>query len=116
MKSKSALKRKIVNLLDTAIQGGISETRRTCGNKRCFCHRDSSRKHGPNLYLTFKTADGRSSGIYIPRTYERVVRKKVAAWGELWNNLVTYVAINRAELRHAIAERQEIGIRYKKKR
>jgi hypothetical protein len=100
--TKPALKRKILKLLNTAIQGGLSETTRTCGNKKCPCHTDKARRHGPNLYLTFKTLDGRSSGLYIPRDHEKQVRKAVLDWGKLWDALVTYAALNREDLRETM--------------
>lgn len=99
MKSRSFLKAKILKLLDTAIQGGLSETTRTCGNKKCPCHSDPDKRHGPNLYLTFRTPEGRSSGLYIPRDREKHVRKAVLAWAKLWKALVDYAAINREDLR-----------------
>lgn len=98
MASKSALKSKILRLLDSAIQGGLSETTRTCGNKKCACHSDPARRHGPNLYLTFRTPDGHSSGLYIPREHEKQVRKAVLAWANLWKALVAYAALNRETL------------------
>ncbi len=99
MKSRSVLKAKILKLLDTAIQGGLSETTRTCGNKKCPCHSDPAKRHGPNLYLTFRTPEGRSSGLYIPRDCEKHVRKAVLAWAKLWKALVDHAAINREYLR-----------------
>jgi hypothetical protein len=99
MKSRPALKRKIIKLLDSAIQGGLSETTRTCGNKTCACHADPAKRHGPNLYLTFRKSDGKSSGLYIPRAYEKQIRKAVLDWSNLWDALVAYAALNREDLR-----------------
>lgn len=106
MRSKSLLKAKILKLLDTAIQGGLSETTRTCGNKKCSCHSDPGKRHGPNLYLTFRTSKGRSSGLYIQRDREKHVRKAVLAWAKLWKTLVDYAAINREELRAVMRRRR----------
>ena len=99
MASKPLLKKKILNLLETAVQGGLSETRRTCGNKKCLCHTDPDKRHGPNLYLTFRTSDDRSSGLYIPREHEKDVRRAVKAWADLREAVATYAALNREEFR-----------------
>ncbi len=103
---RSILKDKILSLLDTAVQGGLSETTRTCGNKKCSCHTDPAKRHGPNLYLTFRTAQGRSSGLYVPRDHEAQVREAVEAWARLWEALVAYAAINREELGESMRRRK----------
>ncbi len=105
-RQKPSLKAKIISLLDTAIQGGLSKTTRTCGNKKCSCHSDPAKRHGPNLYLTFRTPDRRSSGFYIPRDHEEQVHEAVVAWAKLWEALVDYAAINREELRASIRRRK----------
>ena len=35
-------------------QGTITHQRLTCGNKRCACHRDKQRRHGPYTYWSTK--------------------------------------------------------------
>ena len=105
MKSKTTLKRRILQFLDLAVQGGLSETRRTCGNQKCRCHTDLAKRHGPHLYLTFRTPDDRSSGLYVPRDHEKRVRQAVQAWTKLWEALVAYAALNREELRRQMRRR-----------
>ena len=114
MPSKSYLKKKILRLLDLSIQGAPSLTFRTCGNPICACHSDKTKKHGPNLYLTFKTSDGRSSGMYVPKAYEKHVRKAVANWAKLWQALVDYAAHNRENLRQQM--RKTLPLRTPKKK
>jgi len=63
------------------IQGGLSETTRRCGNPGCICHRDDSRRHGPHLYLTYRS-QGKGRALYIPVAYAREVRRAQAAWKE----------------------------------
>jgi hypothetical protein len=98
----NALQRRLLKLADTAIQGGLSETTRTCGNPRCPCHQDPAKRHGPHLYLTFRTPDRRSSGMYIPREHERDIRASVAAWAKLWETIVDIGARNRERLRQSM--------------
>ena len=90
-----------------AVQGGLSETTRTCGNPGCGCHRDPARRHGPHLYLTFRTRDGRSSALYVPREHEPRVRKAVQAWAQLWETIVEISHRNREEMGLSMRRRQK---------
>jgi hypothetical protein len=87
-RTRKTLLPKLQRLAATAVQGGLSETTRTCGNPTCACHQDPGRRHGPHLYLTFRTPDGRSSALYVPREHEPTVRKAVQAWAQLWETIV----------------------------
>lgn len=78
------------------VQGGLSATTRTCGNPRCRCHQGE--RHGPHLYLTFRTPEGRSSALYIPRAAEAEVRRAVAAWAAFWETGVALSQRNRQAL------------------
>jgi len=89
---------RLQRLAATAVQGGLSETTRTCGNPACACHQDPARRHGPHLYLTFRTPDGRSSALYVPREHEPRVRKAVQAWAQLWETIVEISHRNREAL------------------
>lgn len=102
---KEKLIKKLSALASTAVQGGLSQTSRTCGNPGCICHRDPSRKHGPHLYLTFRTVDDRSSAMYVPRQHEKQVRKVVQAWADLWKTMVAISHINREALRAAMGQK-----------
>ena len=96
------LQRRLLKLAAQSIQGGLSQTTRTCGNQRCPCHKDPAKRHGPHLYLTFRTPDGRSSGMYIPKEHEKELRRAVAAWAKLWETLVTLARRNRERLRRSM--------------
>jgi len=100
-----AQQKRLLKLSSFAVQGGLSETMRTCGNKACACHFDPKKKHGPHLYLTFRNPEGRSSGMYVPREHEKEVRKAVAAWAELWETLVAVGRRNRENLREKMRRR-----------
>ena len=97
---------KLQRLATTAVQGGLSETTRTCGNPACACHRDPARRHGPHLYLTFRAPDGRSSALYVPREHEPTVRKAVEDWAQLWETIVEISHRNRESLGRSM-RRQE---------
>ena len=75
------------------LQGTLSQTTRTCGNPGCRCHRGE--RHGPHTYLTFKTPDGRSSGVYVPAARGREARAGAAAWGRFWTVAVQLATRNR---------------------
>ena len=105
-KSKTLIPR-LQRLATTAIQGGLSETTRTCGNAACACHQDPARRHGPHLYLTFRAPDGRSSALYVPREHEPTVRKAVKNWAQLWKIIVEISHRNREVLRRSMRRREE---------
>ena len=105
-RSKTLIPR-LQRLATTAVQGGLSETTRTCGNPACACHQDPARRHGPHLYLTFRTPDGRSSALYVPREHEPTVRQAVEDWAQLWKTLVEISHRNREALGRSMRRRQE---------
>jgi len=91
-----------------AVQGGLSETTRTCGNPACACHKEADRRHGPHLYLTFRTPEGRSSALYVPREHEAKVRQAVEAWAELWKTIVEISHRNREALGRSMRRRPNL--------
>lgn len=103
---KNTLFPRLQHLAATAVQGGLSETTRTCGNPACACHQDPARRHGPHLYLTFRTPEGRSSALYVPREHERRVRQAVQAWAQLWETIVELSHQNREALGHSMRRRE----------
>ncbi len=107
-----ALIPKLQRLATSAVQGGLSETTRTCGNRACVCHQDPTRRHGPHLYLTFRAPDGRSSALYVPRQHEARVRKAVEDWAQLWKTLVEISHQNREVLGRSM--RRPVELKQKK--
>lgn len=105
-KKKIKLLPRLQRLAATAVQGGLSETTRTCGNPACACHQDPFRRHGPHLYLTFRAPDGRSSALYVPREHEPRVRKAVQAWAQLWQTIVEISHENREALGRSMRRRE----------
>jgi hypothetical protein len=94
--TRAALLRRLTRLAETMVQGGLSETTRTCGNPTCHCHQ--GQRHGPHLYLTFRTPEDRSSALYIPRPAEAEVRRAVQAWAAFWETGVALSHLNRQAL------------------
>ena len=57
------------------VEGSLSTVRRICGNPRCQCRKDPTKKH-PAMYLTWKE-NQKTQALYIP-----VANQKEA---ELWS-------------------------------
>lgn len=64
------------------LQGSVSQTYRTCGTASCHCHQ--GQPHGPHTYLTFKTPEGKSSGVYVPVAARESVQQGMEAWKRFW--------------------------------
>src|SRR5271167_3248473 len=96
--SRHILLRKLLAAAETMVQGGLSETTRTCGNPGCICHRDDSRRHGPHLYLTYRS-EGKSRALYVPAEHAEQARQAQAAWKEFWDVACVLAAENREQLR-----------------
>ena len=105
-KKSTTLIPRLQRLATTAVQGGLSETTRTCGNAACACHQDPARRHGPHLYLTFRAPDGRSSALYVPREHEPAVRQAVEDWAQLWETIVEISHQNREALGRLMRRRE----------
>lgn len=97
MSRPATLKRELLTLLDLMVQGGLSETTRTCGTPSCACHRDPARRHGPHLYWTFRD-QGKSRALYVPAQHARQARQAQAAWARFWDIGCQLSALNRQRL------------------
>jgi len=93
MTGRDALLRALLKAAEGMLQGSISETTRTCGNPNCRCHR--GQRHGPHTYLTFKTAQGRSSAVYVPVAARAEAQAGIEAWKRFWLAAVELAAGNR---------------------
>lgn len=103
VKTPSSQKQELIESLvknaEIMIQAGMSQTKRTCGKRACACHNDPSRRHGPNTYLSFRNAEGRSSGMYVaPEHLAEAVEAK-QAWDQFWELATTLALLNREELK-----------------
>jgi hypothetical protein len=92
------LTRRLLQAASIMIQGGLSETTRRCGNPACACHHDTSHRHGPHLYLTYRS-EGKSCALYIPAEHAEQARQAQAAWKEFWEVTCELAAENRERLR-----------------
>jgi hypothetical protein len=104
MTQRQQLCAELLRLVDLMLQGTLSETTRTCGQPNCRCHR--GQRHGPHTYLTFKTRDGRSSALYVPRAELATFRKGVAAWARFWRIGVRLAESNRQQIVRQRAQRR----------
>jgi hypothetical protein len=105
-RSAATLRRRLGKLAGIAVPGTLVESYLRCGTPSCGCHQDPARRHGPHLYLKFRSPEGRSTGLYVPQAAAREARRAVAAWGQLWETLVVLGARNREALRERIGRRR----------
>src|SRR5207247_10547459 len=114
-KHKDSKRKKLLgDLLKNAermIEAGMSRTTRTCGTPSCACHTDPSRRHGPHTYLTFRTAEGKSSGFYVAPERRGEAEEGKRAWEEVWAAGTALAAINREQLKQLWQAAGEAGVR-----
>src|SRR5205807_5967542 len=72
-----ALKREIV-FLDYFCKGTVLKRMMKCGNKKCACHRDPAKRHGPYFECTYKVQNKTVNLKLYPemRSEERRVGKE----------------------------------------
>ena len=99
LSQKEKLIHELAEQAATMIQAGMSSTTRTCGKASCACRRDPDRRHGPNIYLTFRTADGKSSGLYVSPEHLEEATEAKKAWDRFWETAKALAAINREEMK-----------------
>ena len=102
LKTITARKKLVQQLVESAermIQAGLSHTTRTCGKSSCACMTDPTRRHGPNAYLNFRTADGHSSGMYVAPEHLDEVTEAKRAWDDFWQAATEVAALNREEMK-----------------
>lgn len=95
--SRQKLIRQLAAIVETMVQGGLSETTRTCGNPDCACHSDPARRHGPHLYLTYRS-EGKSRSLYVPPERASTMKKAQAAWARFWALGCELALLNRQRL------------------
>src|SRR6516225_3875625 len=95
--SNKALLRQLERWAKVMVQGGLWETTRRCGNRGCACYRDRAQRHGPHLYLTYRT-EKRNRSLYVPPAHAAPVRRAHAAWSKFWEVSCRLAALNRQQL------------------
>jgi len=83
-------------LASVAVFGTLSESYRTCGHESCRCHRGGP-KHGPHLHISYRGAEGKTTGYYVPKAAEAPIRAGVEAWGRMVEVLRELANLNRQE-------------------
>lgn len=92
------------------VQGGLSSTTRTCGKPQCPCHTDPARRHGPNLYLTWRS-EGRSQALYVPPQHAEEAKAAQRAWARFQEIGCELAAQNRAQVRRRWKARRPAAAR-----
>jgi hypothetical protein len=82
----------------TMVQGGLSSTTRTCGKPACPCHQDPARRHGPNLYFTWRS-NGKPHALYVPPEHAEQAEAARAAWARYWEIGIQLAALNREQMK-----------------
>ena len=96
-KNKSLI-RALLAATQSMVQGGLSETSRRCGKPTCPCAHDTTLRHGPHLYLTYRE-DGASRSLYVPPEEAPTARAAHEAWATFGETGCALAALNRAEVR-----------------
>ena len=76
---RAALLRQLETLGRQMIFGTLSETFRRCGRPACRCQQEGP-KHGPHLQISYRGADGKTTGYHVPEALADTTRRGVAAW------------------------------------
>ena len=79
---RQKLLQQVLRLANIAVFGTLSESYRTCGRQACRCYGDGP-KHGPHLHISYRGADGKTTGYYVPKAAQPQVRAGVAAWSQI---------------------------------
>ena len=96
--SRKRLLKQLDLVTQSMIQGGLSSTTRTCGQSSCPCHSDPARRHGPNLYLTWRS-QGKSHAWYIPPEHAHQAQAAQAAWACFGEIGCQIAVLNREQFR-----------------
>jgi hypothetical protein len=97
MRKRQSLVRALLAATQSMVQGGLSETFRSCGKSTCPCHDDPTYRHGPHLYLTYRD-DGASRSLYVSPEHADVARAAHDAWASFWTIGCAIATVNREEL------------------
>lgn len=96
-KARAKLLQQLAVSAQSMVQGSLSSTTRTCGKPSCACHSDPARRHGPNLYFTWRSQE-KSHALYVPSQHAEEARAAQAAWAQFWEIAGQIAALNREQL------------------
>lgn len=99
---RTALMRQLPVLARRMIFGTLSESYKRCGQPGCRCHHGGP-KHGPHLQISYRSAEGKTSGYHVPVDLTDAARGGVAAWQQFQAVARELAELNRARAwtRHA---------------
>jgi hypothetical protein len=95
--ARAKLLQQLAVAAESMLQGGLSSSTRTCGKASCPCHSDPARRHGPNLYFTWRSQN-KSYALYVPPQHAEEARAAQAAWARFWEIAGQIAALNREQL------------------
>jgi len=96
--SRNKLLKQLRRVTHLMVQGGLSSTTRTCGKPSCPCHSDPARRHGPNLYFTWRS-NGKAQALYVPAEHAAEAKTAQAAWTRYGEIGLQLAALNREQMR-----------------
>ena len=96
--SRNKLLKELELVTQIMVQGGLSSTTRTCGKAACPCHTDPARRHGPNLYFTWRS-NGKANALYVPPEFVEEAKQAQAAWARYWELGLELAALNRGRMK-----------------
>jgi DNA repair exonuclease SbcCD ATPase subunit len=79
-------------------KGSITKRWTTCGNPRCQCHSDDSRRHGPYYWWTTKEK-GRTQAIFVPKEFLSEARTCLKNYKQLQRQLKTLSEVSERIIR-----------------
>jgi hypothetical protein len=95
--ARAKLLQQLALAAQSMVQGGLSSSTRTCGKPSCACHSDPARRHGPNLYFTWRSQN-KSYALYVPPQHAEEARAAQAAWTQFWEIAGQIAARTREQL------------------
>jgi hypothetical protein len=104
--SRTGLLKELQRAAQTMVQGGLSSTTRTCGKAACSCHSDATRRHGPNLYFTWR-AGIKYQALYVPPEHADEAEAAHDAWARFWEIGCELAALNREQLKKRWARKKK---------
>jgi uncharacterized protein DUF6788 len=98
-----ALKREILHL-NYFCKGTVLKRRMKCGNKRCPCHRDPGKRHGPYWECTYKVQN-KTVNLKLYRETMPLYRAAIHQYRKLKSLLGRMERLSRSALAHAAQQK-----------
>jgi hypothetical protein len=98
-----ALKREILHL-NYFCKGTVLKRRMKCGNKRCPCHRDPGKRHGPYWECTYKVQN-KTVNLKLYRETMPLYRAAIHQYRKLKSLLGRMERLSRSALAHVAQQK-----------